>query len=286
MLRTNRAVCSLVGLVVTVSARAQITTTETFEQGTNPAGWTFGTGNERIEPNGGNPGRYLHDPVIDTFAPRPRTGFGTPSVFVGDYRTRQVTRVGIDLITHRVDFSAAGRPLSVILISDNGTPNDFLDDWGAYHIGPRNVPLVGEGWLSYSFDIPAQAPTLPVGWNIILFGPNSPPNPDWNDVITDVAQLQYFYGDPTRFFIFQVWNLGLDNASITHVPPIAGDMNCDGVFNGGDIDPFFLALGDPPAYSLAFPNCDPLNGDMNNDNRLDGGDIDPFFECLGGGNCP
>ncbi|MCH8808085.1 MAG: hypothetical protein IH986_18615 [Planctomycetes bacterium] len=65
-----------------------------------------------------------------------------------------------------------------------------------------------------------------------------------------------------------------------------GDMNCDGAFNGADIDPFFLALGDPPAYRLQFPNCDPLNGDMNGDNRLDGGDIDPFFTCLGGGNCP
>ncbi|MCH8807305.1 MAG: hypothetical protein IH986_14645, partial [Planctomycetes bacterium] len=29
-------------------------------------------------------------------------------------------------------------------------------------------------------------------------------------------------------------------------PP--GDMNCDGALNGGDIDPFFLALGDPAAY--------------------------------------
>ena len=65
-----------------------------------------------------------------------------------------------------------------------------------------------------------------------------------------------------------------------------GDLNCDGTFNGGDIDPFFLALGDPAAYALAFPNCDPLLGDMNGDGRLDGGDIDPFFECLGGGACP
>ena len=65
-----------------------------------------------------------------------------------------------------------------------------------------------------------------------------------------------------------------------------GDLNCDGVFNGADIDPFFLALGDPPAYLLQFPNCNPLNGDMNGDGRLDGGDIDPFFTCLGGGQCP
>ncbi|MCH8807589.1 MAG: FG-GAP repeat protein, partial [Planctomycetes bacterium] len=65
-----------------------------------------------------------------------------------------------------------------------------------------------------------------------------------------------------------------------------GDLNCDGRLDGGDIDPFFLALGDPAAYLLQFPNCDVLNGDMNGDGRLDGGDIDPFFECLGGGQCP
>ncbi|MCH7592512.1 MAG: hypothetical protein IH989_07020 [Planctomycetes bacterium] len=64
-----------------------------------------------------------------------------------------------------------------------------------------------------------------------------------------------------------------------------GDLNCDGAFNGADIDPFFLALGDPAAYAAQFPNCNILNGDMNGDGRLDGADIDPFFACLGG-NCP
>ena len=56
--------------------------------------------------------------------------------------------------------------------------------------------------------------------------------------------------------------------------------------DGGDIDPFFLALGDPAGYAEQFPNCDPLLGDMNRDGRLDGGDIDPFFNCLAAGNCP
>ena len=64
-----------------------------------------------------------------------------------------------------------------------------------------------------------------------------------------------------------------------------GDLNCDGRFDGGDIDPFFLALGDPMAYAEQFPTCDPLLGDLSRDGRLDGGDIDPFFACLGG-NCP
>ena len=65
----------------------------------------------------------------------------------------------------------------------------------------------------------------------------------------------------------------------------AGDLNCDGAFNGDDIDLFFLALGDPAEYVARLPHCDVMLADMNGNGRLDGGDIDPFFACLGG-NCP
>ena len=84
----------------------------------------------------------------------------------------------------------------------------------------------------------------------------------------------------------RVWNDRVDMGCYEFGSFVCGDLNCDGVFNGGDIDPFFLALGDPAAYAAQFPNCDILNGDMNRNGRLDGGDIDPFFACLGGGNCP
>ncbi len=82
---------------------------------------------------------------------------------------------------------------------------------------------------------------------------------------------------------------GLDAFHVTAVlcdPPFElGDLNCDGAFNGGDIDPFFLAIGDPAAYAAAFPNCDFMLADMNQDGAVNGADIDVFFDCLGGG-CP
>ncbi|MCH8807484.1 MAG: hypothetical protein IH986_15560 [Planctomycetes bacterium] len=63
---------------------------------------------------------------------------------------------------------------------------------------------------------------------------------------------------------------------------ICHDMNCDGLVNGGDIDPFFQALGDPAAWQAAHPNCPLLCvGDINGDGRVDGGDIDPFFVGFG-----
>lgn len=34
-----------------------------------------------------------------------------------------------------------------------------------------------------------------------------------------------------------------------------GDMNCDGIVDLFDVDPFTLALSDPCAYALAFPEC-------------------------------
>ena len=67
---------------------------------------------------------------------------------------------------------------------------------------------------------------------------------------------------------------------------ILGDLNCDSLFNGGDIDPFFLALADPVLYQQVFPNCDRDHADMNGDGQVNGADIDVFFECLGAGGCP
>jgi len=186
---------------------------ETFTGGSNVGGWLYGGPGETIEAAGGNPGAFYHSPAIDTFAPQPRTS-GPDSVFTGDFRARNITGIGIDLITIAVDFSAAGRPLTLMLISDAGTAGDPSDDWAAYFMGPVNIPVPGQGWASFSFAVPSQSTSLPAGWQTLAFGPNSPPQPDWNDVITDVDQVRFFYGDPTNFFIFQVWNVGMDNLTI------------------------------------------------------------------------
>lgn len=61
-----------------------------------------------------------------------------------------------------------------------------------------------------------------------------------------------------------------------------GDMNCDGLVNNFDIDPFVLALIDPVGYEAAFPECT-HSGDVNNDSRFDNFDIDPFVAMILGG---
>lgn len=61
-----------------------------------------------------------------------------------------------------------------------------------------------------------------------------------------------------------------------------GDLNCDGVVNNFDIDPFVLALTDPAGYETQYPACDRSLGDVNGDGLVNNFDIDPFVALLTG----
>ncbi len=209
----------LAGLVVAASSACvaqPLTVVVGFESGNVPGGWSFGGPDEGVVLAGGNPGAYWRTLGLDTFAPILRTEAGVEAPpFTGDYWRSRVRSVGVDLILTRVDFSAAGRPLSLILVSDNGTPGDGSDDYGAYVLGTTNVPLVGEGWRRYEFAIPAGRVGLPPGWSMIAFGPNAPANPTWDDVVLGVDGVRFFFGNPENIFIFQTWDVGADNVFIT-----------------------------------------------------------------------
>jgi hypothetical protein len=62
-----------------------------------------------------------------------------------------------------------------------------------------------------------------------------------------------------------------------------GDLNCDGLVNAFDIDPFVLALTNPTAYAAAWPAGDYLLADCNDDGVVNAFDIDPFVVLLTGG---
>jgi len=65
--------------------------------------------------------------------------------------------------------------------------------------------------------------------------------------------------------------------------PSVGDLNCDGLINAFDIDPFVLAMSNPTEYEQQYPNCNYMLADINRDGQVNAFDIDPFVELLTGG---
>jgi hypothetical protein len=65
-----------------------------------------------------------------------------------------------------------------------------------------------------------------------------------------------------------------------------GDINCDGIVDFFDIDPFVLALSGPAAYGAAYPGCAWLNADLDDNDSVDFFDIDPWVaRLMAGGSC-
>jgi hypothetical protein len=235
---------SILVAIIAVSASWSLADTfvETFDSG-NEGGWTYGGPGESIVGAGGNPGAYLDSGILDTFAAQLRTSTAS-NAFVGNYRAMGVTGVGVDLIQILNTTTTGGRPCTLMLIYDNGTPADPLDDTAAYFLGP-NIPDFGDGWLSYEYPVPSADVALPPGWLLLNLGDSgAPPNHDWDTVIQNVSKTQFFYGDPTFFFIFQQWVVGADNVRIT-----TGEVTC----GNGTIDPDETC--DPPG--------DPAGGNGN-----------------------
>ncbi|MCH7873108.1 MAG: S8 family serine peptidase, partial [Planctomycetes bacterium] len=59
-----------------------------------------------------------------------------------------------------------------------------------------------------------------------------------------------------------------------------GDLNCDGVIDAGDIDPFLVALFDPEQFPILYPDCNISLGDINGDGNVNAGDIEGFINLL------
>ncbi len=62
-----------------------------------------------------------------------------------------------------------------------------------------------------------------------------------------------------------------------------GDLNCDGLVNFFDIDPFVLAIMYETEYMEQYPDCDIMLADCNQDGVVDSFDIDAFVALAIGG---
>jgi len=192
-------------LVALLAAPALATgTVVSFDNGANEGGWTFGPPNQ-LHSTGGDPGWWI-GASTDTFAPQLHTT-SAPSAFSGDWRAAKVVSLGVDLITNSTQFFES-RPLSVVLTGGSGCK--------IYLLGSSLVPMAGAGWKKFNFSIPSQSTTMPSGWAVLDLC--SDPDSAWNSVITDVAQVNFFYGDPTLLFFFDVWDVGADNPRLYSDP--------------------------------------------------------------------
>ncbi len=249
-----------------IAAQAQTSLVETFDGGSNQGGWTYGLP-ASFPTNGGHPGSYLLVSGLDTFAPIAATT--ETGVFTGNFHQRQILTIGVDLITHSVDFSAGGRPLTLMLFHDNGTPGDPKDDTAAFFMGP-NIPQPGEGWLSYDFAVPSQSDTLPQGWELLNLGDSgSPAQHTWAQVMANVNQVSFFYGDPRLFFIFQMWTVGMDNVRIQW-GTLTGDLDGNNFVDVRDLVLVVSSLGTCPAQPEPCPADLDINGTVDQSDLLIG----------------
>jgi hypothetical protein len=110
--------------------------------------------------------------------------------------------------------------------------------------------------------------------------------------ITKVTRIEFFGTD----WGGTGWDeVDIKNLWVGEVAPAVctGDVNCDGVIDFGDINPFVLYLSNNAGWLAAFPGCNPLNGDINCDGTYgqgEFGDINPFVslmtQCGSGCTCP
>ncbi|MFT5081155.1 MAG: hypothetical protein ACI9C2_001512 [Gammaproteobacteria bacterium] len=220
----SRPLFALAALVALSSnALAQTSTfAEGFDTGSNEGGWRWGTTNEFINPLNGNPGPYLRDTSLVTHGPSLRTTWGINSMFSGDYKAMGVTEVGVDLITEYSSIGVGGRPLTLYLWNDSGTPGNFSDDWGATFVGTKNIPSAGSpsftsaGWTDFVFTVDSAASSKPAGWK--MFGN---PSKGWKDLMADVDAVEFYAGIPGQIYLVGSWQVGMDNPRITFA-------DCDG----------------------------------------------------------
>ena len=215
-MRVTSFVAILVTFAFIAPATAAPTTTvsETFDGTLDQATWRLGT-LDQINQAGGNPGAYLRNPEFDSAVPTPSYVGPLPSPFFGDYRAANVTSLGLDVVVFSATFGVDNkRPISLVLSSDMGTPDDPSDDCDVYTVGNKSVPRPGSGWHPFDFRVPSDATTLPNDWVVRGFCAGLSANDAWNAVITNVTRVEFPFADPDTLWFFQIWDLGIDNVRV------------------------------------------------------------------------
>ena len=109
------------------------------------------------------------------------------------------------------------------------------------------------------------------------------PSRDWHFRTLVVSEDCNENGIPDECDIAAGTSADADGNGVPDECELPGDLNCDGLVNSFDIDPFVLALTDSDAYAAAYPECDYMLADCNDDGLVNSFDIDAFVALLTGG---
>jgi hypothetical protein len=94
---------------------------------------------------------------------------------------------------------------------------------------------------------------------------------DPNNIMWFWAHHEYAVGSSWKTWVARV-----------ALPQTVGDLNCDGLVDFDDINPFVLALTGRTEYEAAYPYCNWWLGDTNYDGIVDFADINGFVALIGG----
>ncbi|MBU0640367.1 MAG: hypothetical protein KKB50_16000 [Planctomycetes bacterium] len=187
-----------------------------------------------------------------------------------------------------------------VLLAKTGDPISDTENWGAVFTaftGNR----VGDWLLAGNTDNPDPDidNVLVLNGSEIVARENDPIDLDGDGQFNDDVYINSFQpndlhltDDRMVYFLATLRNgvgTSLGDAFLRmQLPPAyaLGDLNCDGMVNGFDIDAFVLALNatppDYPEYYAVYPDCDHMLADINQDGLVNGFDIDAFVALLGG----
>jgi hypothetical protein len=143
---------------------------------------------------------------------------------------------------------------------------------------------------------------VPQGTNAGLEGlprfvddPSTPDTGNGTPPIVDMGAYEYQWHDCNGNGVADAVDLAngtstdVNNNGIPDECESVGDLNCDGVTDFGDINPFVLYLSNFGLWQATYAGCDPLNGDINGDGvygQASFGDINPFVALLCDGGAP
>ncbi len=177
--------------------------------------------------------------------------------------------------------------------------------WDGLQWSPLGEGVDGQIWAMAIFDDDGPGPRPPalyVGGDFHMAGGRAatriakwdgvawyPVGDGMNDDVNMLAVLDMDDDGPEPATLYAVGDFTTANGAVSgRMAAIVAcngvrhtcDLNCDGLTDNSDIDPFVMALLDRPTYQELFPSCGVLNGDTNGDGVLDSGDIDGFVQCL------